>query len=345
VLIRRRVLAFRIAGSEQPFLQVSLVIPVRNEEKSIRALVESIKLQTFQPFEVIIVDGGSQDRTVAFARAAIGDDRRFKIIEAGPATPGRGRNIGARAARCDWLAFTDAGIELEPTWLAELVRAVRLNPDLDVVYGNYEPVTDSFFKSCAALAYVPPKHLSKEGLVRGPSIASCLIRRSIWAETGGFPDLRAAEDLIFMERIERNGARIGWAPRATVWWQLQPSFRKTFKKFALYSFHNVLAGRQRYWHYGIARQYLIGSVVLLLAFFHHAWWLSLLFLGILTRVARSIWRHRKEISIIGAFNPKRFLCVAAIILTIDLATFVGWGRAVVYRLSNGKRKGERVAVR
>ena len=310
---------------------VSLVIPVRNEERSLPSLIESIKQQTFEPAEIIIVDGGSVDGTVRVAKEIAGRDPRFRVVEAGPATPGRGRNVGVAAARYDWIAFTDAGVRLEPDWLDELVKTASANPDLDVVYGNYEPVISSFFERCAAIAYVPPKQPKVNGAIRGPSTASCLMKKEVWARVGGFPDLRAAEDLIFMERIEKAGLRIGWAPQATVWWSLQPSFKKTFKKFALYSYHNVLAGRQKYWHYGVARQYLIAIPFLLLGIFHNAWWFCIPIAGFLLRVARSIWRHKEDRSVAWLLNPLQFAGVATVILAIDLATFIGWVKALQER--------------
>src|SRR4051795_10341592 len=93
--------------SEDP--RVSLVVPVRNEEGSLAALVESICRQTRAPDEVVLVDGDSTDRTVALARALTAGDPRFRVIEAGPATPGRGRNLGIAAAHHEWIALTDAG--------------------------------------------------------------------------------------------------------------------------------------------------------------------------------------------------------------------------------------------
>src|SRR5207244_861116 len=91
-------------------MQISLVIPVRNEEQSLPLLVESIRAQTRPPDEIILVDGGSTDGTVALAGALTAADPRFRVIEAGDATPGRGRNVGIAAARHDWIALTDAGI-------------------------------------------------------------------------------------------------------------------------------------------------------------------------------------------------------------------------------------------
>lgn len=277
------------------------------------------------------MDGGSTDRTVALARELCAGDERFRVIEAGPASPGRGRNVGAAEARHPWIAFTDAGISLEPDWLERLAEKVLEEPGTDVVYGNFEPLTRTFFERCAAVTYVPPKVARGGATLRGPSIASSLIRREVWRRAGGFPDLRAAEDLIFMERVEALGARTRWAPKATVWWQLQPTLTLTFRKFALYSKHNVWAGRQRFWHYGVARQYALALPFVALAALHSAWWLAVPLLGLAARALKSVWRHREGRGVFWALNPARLACVALLILTIDLATFVGWARALLTR--------------
>src|SRR5690348_5530131 len=228
---------------------VSLVIPVRNEAATVADLLTTIHAQTLPANEVVFVDGGSLDNTAEILRSAAQRDSSLHLLEAQDATPGRGRNIGIDAASNDWIALTDAGIWLEPTWLESLVAEIERNPSANLVFGAYEALTDTFFQQCAAAAYVAPKLLRPGGLMRGPSIASCLLHRSLWRAVGGFPDLRAAEDLIFMEQCQQVG-RIAWAPQALVRWQLQPTLGATFKRFALYSYHNVLAGRQRYWHYG-----------------------------------------------------------------------------------------------
>ncbi|MBV9925962.1 MAG: glycosyltransferase [Acidobacteria bacterium] len=319
---------FEISNSP---LQISLVVPVRDEELSLARLVSSVRAQTRQPDEVILVDGGSNDRTVALARELFAGDERFRVVEAGPASPGRGRNVGAGEARYPWVAFTDAGIGLEAEWLERLAEKVSEEPETDVVYGNFEPLTRTFFERCAAVAYVPPKVVRDGETLRGPSIASTLIRREVWRRAGGFPDLRAAEDLIFMERVAALGARTRWAPGATVWWQLQPTLALTFRKFALYSKHNVWAGRQRFWHYGVARQYALAAPFFALAALHSVWWLAVPLLGLAARAGKSVWRHRDGRGLLWALNPAQLACVALLILTIDLATFVGWARALLTR--------------
>jgi len=322
-------MGFRAAGNRS--MQISLIVPIRNEEETLGVLINSIRRQTWPPDQVILVDGGSTDQTLTIAHELIANDSRFEVIEAGDATPGRGRNVGIAAARFAWIALTDAGIQLEPTWLENLVKIVELNPNVEVVYGNYEPVRTSLFESYATLAYLSPKQPRPGGLMRGPFIASSLIRREVWQAVGGFPDLRAAEDLIFMERTKAHGFKIGWAPAATVWWKLQPTLGRTFRKFILYSKHNVWAGRQWAWHYGVARQYLLGLVFIGLAVAHSYWWFCLLPLGFLARIVRRIWQHREGRGPLWLCHPARLLGVGVIMLTIDLATFIGWIQAVWQR--------------
>ena len=309
--------------------RISLVVPLHNEETSARRLVESILAQTRSPDEVVLVDGGSTDRTVAILTEAVSGDRRFRIIESGPSTPGAARNIGIATARHEWVALTDAGIRLEPTWLERLVSRAQETPGVDIVYGNYEPDLHSAYERCAALAYVPLKQKREGGWARGPSIATCLLRKSVWSAVGGFPDLRASEDLIFMDRVAQTGCRIAWAPSATVWWSIQSTPSATFRKFVLYSKHNVLAGRQRFWHYGMARQYAMALPFLLLAAFENSTWMIVPLAAALLRSAKSIWVRREGRGICWVLNPARLLGVLAVIALIDTATYLGWIEAIL----------------
>lgn len=321
----------RHTPQESSGLLISLVVPVRNEALSLGALVDSIRRQTRHPDEIIFVDGGSTDRTPELAREMLADDTRFRVVEAGDATPGRGRNVGVSLARYPWIAFTDAGIKLDPAWLARLAEAVEGDTATEVVYGNYEPSIRTFFERCAAIAYVAPRKKTRlaDGPMRGPFIASSLLRRDVWQRVGGFPDERAAEDLIFMERIEAQGIKTSWAPSANVQWQLQPTLARTFRRFMLYSKHNVWAGRQRFWHYGVARQYVVALVFVALSLVHSRWWLVVPALGLAARAAKSILRHGEGRGLAWVMNPFQFLYVIGIILTIDLATFMGWAQALM----------------
>jgi glycosyltransferase involved in cell wall biosynthesis len=308
--------------------EVSLVIPVYNEEDSIKELVESIQKQSFQPSEIIIVDGGSTDNTVNLVKELSENVTKLKLIETKKALPGEGRNIGTRNACNEWIAYTDAGITLTVDWLEKLVETASKNQEIDIVYGNYAPITNNFFEMIAAIAYVPAQNSYG---IRGKSIASYLMKKKVWTSVGGFPNYRAAEDLMFMDAAEKQGFKFTFAPEAMIYWRLRPDLFSTFHKFVLYSKHNVWAGRQWDWHYGIAKQYLILIPFLFLAFFHGWWWLIFVLLWLFARTVKRILPHRFEFATGTALNPIIFFGVAILILTIDLATFIGWGQAVLQK--------------
>jgi len=312
-------------------LPVCVVVPLRNEVHALPRLWDSLREQTCPPQEIVLVDGGSTDGTPALARQLTRGDGRVVIVEAGPATPGRGRNVGVRAARSEWIAFTDSGIRLDPQWLEKLVDVVRSDPEVKVVYGHYEPVTDTFFTRCAALAYVSPLSGTPAGRMRGPFIASSLVHRSAWEAAGGFPDLRSHEDLLFMSRLEEIGCRTGWAPGAVVSWSIPTSMGATFRRFALYSFHSVRAGQQRHWHYGVARQYAAAAPFLVLAALRSRRWVAVPALGFTARVLRSVWRRREGRNLGWVLNPVQLVGVSVVLATTDAATFVGWARALRVR--------------
>lgn len=307
---------------------VSLVIPVFNEGQSIKELIDSIRAQSFQPAEVILVDGGSTDDTIEQIRQLTAKDQYFQVVEAGRAMPGKGRNIGAAKASFEWIAFTDAGIKLQQDWLENLIKKAAENPQASIIYGNYAPLVNTFFEKCATITYVSP---ALPGKIRGKFIASSLVKKTAWKETGGFPDWRAAEDLVFMEKAEQLGFKTAEAPEAMVCWQLRPDLRSTYQRFELYSKYNVWAGRQAFWHYGVARQYAFLLLPLLLGIFHSGYWFLLIPAWMLARTAKRILLHRHEFGWKPLFNPALFFMVTLITWVIDAATFSGWLKALFHK--------------
>src|SRR5262245_48868884 len=223
-------------------IEISVVIPVRNEESSVRTLLDGLLSQSFPATEIVITDSGSTDRTTEIIDEFIGSGAPIKLIREREGLPGRGRNIAVAHSGCDWIAFTDAGTKPARDWLAALACKAK-ETSADVVYGTYDPVIDNFFKECAAITYVPAHFQVEDGFVRSPSIVSALMRRNVFVKAGGFPeDLRSAEDLLFMRRVAQCGFNIVRTGKAIVHWDVQPNLKLTFKRFAAYATNNIRAG-------------------------------------------------------------------------------------------------------
>lgn len=310
-------------------IKISLVIPLKNEENSFVGLYESIRRQTLPPDEVVLVDGGSTDDTIAVVEKAICGQTNFKFIKTPQASPGKGRNIGTDNARNEWIVYTDAGIRLTDEWLENLAEKVMTTPEVSIVYGNYAPRIGSFFEKIAALTYVGAQ---KPNVIRGKSIVSYLMKKDVWSKVGGFPDLRAAEDLIFMEEAEKLGFTFAFAPDALLYWELQPNISSTFIKFVLYSKHNIWAGRAWSWHYGVLKLYLILIPVLFVTFFYP--WAAVFFaLWLFARTLKRVLPHRFQFGLLNVLNPLVLLSVSFMILVLDAATFIGWAQAVLQKKS------------
>lgn len=314
-------------GPERRFLPVSLVIPVRDEQATLTLLCDSIDRLVAGPAEVVLVDGGSTDDTVALLRTRAETDPRYRVVIAdGTATPGRGRNLGVAAATHDWVAMTDAGIKLDPEWLLALWTAHIAAPDAGIAYGNVEFDVHSFFEECAVITYGMPRRSTPSGPCRGPSTQSFMVSKLAYEQVGGFPDLRAGEDDMFFRAIDAAGVSVAWAPRATVWWRIRPDAASTAERFRLYSYSYAMAGREAYWHRSLARSYLPVLGGLALAVVHSPRWLLLPTGTIFARVAVRMRRHASDPRTARP-TPLRAGVIALLLLLTDAATAVGWWQA------------------
>ncbi|HEX5885807.1 MAG TPA: glycosyltransferase family 2 protein, partial [Pyrinomonadaceae bacterium] len=261
------------------------------------------------------------------------------------------RNLSAAQASFNWLGFTDAGIRVAKDWLETLVARAEEDDSIDVVYGSWQPVTDTFFKQCAAIAYVPPPSSQNGLVVRPRSIASTLLRREAWQAVNGFPeDLRSAEDLVFMDRVENAGYRSVFEPRAQVYWDLRPTLAATFKRFLVYSRNNIRAGLFRQWQATILIRYGVLAVLFVAALIVEPSWvwfpIAAWLLMLAARAAVSIRRNRVCYPASFLQNVARGAMVMSVLAVLDAAAIIGsiqwllldsfrWSRKAPVEAGNG----------
>src|ERR1044072_4490876 len=113
----------------------SVVIPVWNKRDTIAAAVASVLAQSCGDFELIVVDDGSTDGSMAGWRAF--DDPRLRTVAQANAGPGPARNRGIEEAGHDWIAFLDADDLWLPDHLAELARIRGACPEAGLIGTAY----------------------------------------------------------------------------------------------------------------------------------------------------------------------------------------------------------------
>jgi glycosyltransferase involved in cell wall biosynthesis len=125
---------------------VSVIIPVHNRDRTLRRAIESVLQQTIQDIEVIIVDDASKDNTVNIAQELVRLDTRVRLIHNTTNCGAQAaRNMGARAAKGDWLNFLDSDDWMLPTSveirlnLARDQRVKIVHSDAFVLRPNEEP--------------------------------------------------------------------------------------------------------------------------------------------------------------------------------------------------------------
>ncbi|MFH1971303.1 MAG: glycosyltransferase family 2 protein [Patescibacteria group bacterium] len=105
-------------------MKVSVIIPVYNEEDVIKECLKSLIKQSFENFEVIIVDDGSTDKTLNIVNKINLKGLKLSIIEQNHQGTGTARNLGAKKARGEILVFVDADMTFDKYFLEKLIEPI-----------------------------------------------------------------------------------------------------------------------------------------------------------------------------------------------------------------------------
>jgi len=220
-------------------LRVALICTVFNEERSIARFIDSVNCQTVLPDEMVVVDGGSADRTCQVIRDRL--DRRVRlnlIIDSTcnrrfvPGPIARGRNCAIRSASFEHILVTDAGCVLDRDWVRNLKG--RLAEGADVVSGYYQPQPGTRFQNLVGSIFCPAiKYKEVKDFL--PSSRSIAFTRRIWLEVGGYPeDTYTGEDTKFDLLLFAKTERVVIESSAIVFWEMPENFSALFRKVYQY---------------------------------------------------------------------------------------------------------------
>ena len=194
---------------------ISVIIPLYNKEAGIATALRSVLAQTYQDFEIIVVDDGSTDGGASLVESF--NDPRIRLIRQTNAGVSVARNKGIAEAKGEYVAFLDADDEWMPEFLAEIVTLQKEFPECKAQATNYV-FNSRGVKSQTILRKIPFK--SERGILTNYfEVASCshppvcsicvCIERMLLQEIGGFPiGIKSGEDLLTWARI---AVRTQWA--------------------------------------------------------------------------------------------------------------------------------------
>jgi rSAM/selenodomain-associated transferase 2 len=172
---------------------ISVVIPALNEERALPANFE-VLLPQADGHEIILVDGGSTDRTLEIARKAAERHDRFEILQT---ERGRARqqNAGAAAAEGEWLLFLHCDTLLPPNGLGLIAN----QPD-EVEAGCFRHRFSGRTALLNTMTWFHNHRFKFTRVIYGDQ--AMFIRRALFEELGGFPD-RPMEDIAFSITLKR----------------------------------------------------------------------------------------------------------------------------------------------
>lgn len=194
-------------------MQCSIIIRAYNEEEHIGRLLEGIRRQTVKDVEVILVDSGSTDSTVAIAR-------RYgaKVLHIAPEefTFGRSLNLGVRAATRELAAIASAHVyPVYPDWLERLL-APFLNEEIALTYGKQRGASTTKFSEHRIFAHWYPEQTNLNQENPFCNNANAAIRRSVWEENPYDESLTGLEDLAWAKWALSAGHHLAYVAEAEV---------------------------------------------------------------------------------------------------------------------------------
>ena len=223
------------APAESDIMQLSVIIPALNEAASITTAVE--RAWQIGAYEVIVVDGGSQDGTQELARAAGAD-----VVTT---SQGRGiqQNYGARQATGDVLLFQHADNWLEPVAGQQIGAALQ---NAEVAGGAFRQCIEAEGAKYRLLEWANAQRVLRLRMAYGDQ--GIFLRRHLFEKVGGFPDVPLMEDVLLMRKL-RKRARLVLLPGplhvSARRWQQHGVFRQTLHNWSLLAAHRLGVSEER----------------------------------------------------------------------------------------------------
>ncbi len=232
-------------------MKFSIIIPTYNRLSQIQATLESVYNQTFDDFEIIVVDDGSSDGTSEFLDNV--SRKNFSVVHQNNRGPSAARNAGIRIAQGEIFVFTDDDCIVPNDWLSRFEKVFE-NTNADVVAGFVQNASKSVFSAISqyiinySVAYLYKMH-TNTSFFTSNNIA---YRKEVIKEVGGFDERfknAGGEERLLNFKLILNGKKIVFEPEITV---------KHFHKLDFLSFVNQFFnyGKGSYLIYKICKEEL-----------------------------------------------------------------------------------------
>ena len=205
-----------------------MVIRAFNEEGHIGRLLSGIQNQTVSEVEIVLVDSGSTDATMAIA-----SQYPVRVVSIPPEsfTFGRSLNLGCRAARGEWIVLASAHVyPVYPDWLARLLEPFR-DPQVAMVYGKQRGHVGSRYSESQIFRTWFPESSRLRQDHPFCNNANAAIRKSLWKKRPYDENLPALEDIDWATWAIRQGHTLSYVAEAEVTHVHEEAPRAVFNRY------------------------------------------------------------------------------------------------------------------
>jgi cellulose synthase/poly-beta-1,6-N-acetylglucosamine synthase-like glycosyltransferase len=219
---------------------VSVVIPARDEQGAIERAVQSVQGQSHRNLQIIVVDGGSQDRTADLVKAIAADDPRVEILHNAAGIIPRSLNLALAAARGMWLVRVDAHATVPVDYVERIVEHFR-SGDWGGVGGRKDgvgtgPVGEAIAAAMASRFGVGNStyHYATEP-ADAEHIPFGAYPVALARELGGWDErLRVNQDFEFDFRVRQAGHKLLLDPDLSISWESRQSIGALYSQYLRY---------------------------------------------------------------------------------------------------------------
>ena len=216
-------------------MRFSVIVPLYNRPEEIEELLASLAEQTFQDFEVIVVEDGSE-RDARDIVASFSDRLDVHYYWKENTRQGFTRNYGFERAKGEWLVVFDSDCLIPRSYFEAVEAFLRAHPEVEV-YGGPDAAHPSFTALQKAISHVMTSPLTTGGIRGGvktvgtyhPRSFNMGISRKAWEQTGGYRISVKGEDIEFSIRLLEHGLHSVLIPEAQVYHKRRTDFAQ-FRK-------------------------------------------------------------------------------------------------------------------
>ncbi|WP_379739677.1 glycosyltransferase family 2 protein [Flavobacterium ponti] len=194
-------------------IMISIIIPTYNQVEYIVSTLESVSKQSYEKWECLIIDDGSNDNTEEVIHQIIKNDSRFKYFKKSNGGASSARNYGINIAKGEYIQFLDSDDCLHEDKLIKSIDAFKENKTSDIIISNFNMFNDSIYNLLPPYCSLENKVFDFNSILLDWDVTytiplhCAMFKKTLFKEVRFDESIQSKEDWIMWVTIFQNGAR------------------------------------------------------------------------------------------------------------------------------------------